>query len=184
MKLIVGLGNPGKKYETTRHNIGFIVVDELAKMLNINKYDEKFNGLFYKIKVKDEDVILLKPQTFMNLSGKSVLKVMDYFNIDISDILVICDDLDLEVGKIRLRAKGSSGGHNGLKSIEHLIGTNEFKRLKFGIGRDSRIPTEKYVVGNFRKEDLEIVKDKVEIAKDACYDFIFTDFISLMNKYN
>ncbi len=184
MKLIIGLGNPGKKYETTRHNIGFIVLDEVAKSLGVQRFDMKFKAMFQKVKYNAEDVILLKPQTFMNLSGESVIQVVEYFNIDICDILVIYDDLDLELGKLRLRQKGSSGGHNGIKSLENHLKTKEFKRLKFGIGRDQFIPTVKYVVSNFKKEEVDEVKTKVEVAKDICLEFISTDFISLMNKYN
>ena len=117
MKLIVGLGNPGRDYEKTRHNTGFMALDLIAKELNISVTSEKFKGLYGKGNVKGESVILLKPQTYMNLSGESVRAVMDFFKIDKKDLLVIYDDLDLPVGKIRLRAKGSAGGQNGVKNI-------------------------------------------------------------------
>lgn len=184
MKLIIGLGNPGKEYEKTRHNIGFIIVDEVAKHFGVTKYDSKFKGYYTKINVAGESVIILKPQTFMNLSGESVREVIDFFKIDIEDILVVYDDLDLELGRIRFRAKSSSGGHNGIKSIESHLGTNNFKRLKFGIDRDSKIPVVKYVLGKFKKEEVEIIAEQVEVAKNACIDFISTDFLLLASKYN
>ncbi len=184
MKLLVGLGNPGKKYEATRHNIGFIVIDEVAKYFNVDKYDEKFDGYYAKVKHRGEDVILLKPQTFMNLSGECVGKVVNYFKIAIEDILIIYDDLDLTPGKIRFKGKSSNGGHNGIKSIENHLKTSNFKRLKFGIGRDSNIPTVNYVVGKFTKTEIDIIKPQLEVAKNACVEFISEDFLNIMNKYN
>ncbi len=184
MKLIIGLGNPGKEYESTRHNIGFIVVDEVAKHFGITKYDSKFKGLYAKFNVNGESVIILKPQTFMNLSGESVREVVDFFKVDIADILVVYDDLDLELGKLRFKAKASSGGHNGIKSIEQHLKTSEFKRLKFGIGRDANIPVVKFVVGKFKREELDVVIPQVEVASKACIDFLKTDFLSLASKYN
>ncbi len=184
MKLIVGLGNPGREYEATRHNIGFVIVDEIAKHFGIAKYESKFRGYFIKFNYNGEDIILLKPQTFMNLSGESVREIIKFFKINIDNILVVYDDLDLEVGKIRFKAKSSNGGHNGIKSIEKCLGTSDFKRLKFGIGKDTNIPVIKYVVGKFSKDDLAIVIPQVSVAKDACIDFVFEDFIKLMSKYN
>ena len=138
MKLIVGLGNPGKEYENTRHNCGFMAIDYLAQDLGVTINQAKFKGLYAKIKVEGEDVILLKPQTYMNLSGESVSEVMKFFKIDKEDVLVIYDDLDLPVGKIRIRANGSAGGHNGIKSlIAHLNG-QDFKRIRIGI--DQSLP--------------------------------------------
>lgn len=184
MKLIVGLGNPGKEYEATRHNIGFIIIDEIAKQYGVGKYDSKFKGLYTKINIAGENVILLKPQTFMNLSGECVREVIDFYKIDIEDILVVYDDLDLDVGKIRFKAKSSSGGHNGIKSIQQHLNTENFKRLKFGISRDSNIPVVKYVVGKFRNEELEIIKPQISVARDACIDFVKLDFLTLSSKYN
>ena len=133
MKLIVGLGNPGKDYTNTRHNVGFNIIDKYLKKNNYKVDKEKFNGKFTKISINGEDTILLEPLTYMNLSGDSVRKVMDYFNIEVDDILIISDDLDLSIGNFKLRPSGSSGGHNGLKSIESSLGTNSYKRLKIGI---------------------------------------------------
>ena len=125
MKLIVGLGNPGKEYENTRHNIGFIFIDNYAKSKNIDINTEKFNGLYTKTTINNEQVILLKPLSYMNLSGEVVKKYVDYFKININDILVINDDLDMDLGRIRLRLSGSSGGHNGLKNIALNLNTDK-----------------------------------------------------------
>ena len=128
MKLIVGLGNPGKEYTNTRHNVGFNFIDYYLDYKNItDTWSKKFDGLYIQTNLNGEKVIFLKPQTFMNLSGNSVRKVIDYFNIEIDDILVISDDLDLSIGNFKLRPSGSSGGHNGLKSIESNIGTSNYR---------------------------------------------------------
>ena len=130
MKLIVGLGNPGKEYEKTRHNIGFMCVDNFV---DNSKWSEKFNGLITEISYNGEKIVFLKPTTYMNESGISVRKVMDYYNLESSDILIIHDDMDIDLGKYKLKQKGSSGGHNGLKNIEHQLGTINYKRIKIGI---------------------------------------------------
>jgi len=139
MKLIIGLGNPGKEYENTRHNTGFMVLDRLSEKLNIEMTQNKFKGLYGKSKYKGEDVILLKPQTYMNLSGESVRQVMDFFKINQEDILVIYDDLDMPVGKLRLRQSGSAGGHNGIKNIILHTGSQNFNRIRVGIDRSKYI---------------------------------------------
>ncbi len=133
MKLIVGLGNPGKEYENTRHNIGFIFIDYFAEKNKKTIDKEKFNGLYTQANINDEKVILLKPLSYMNLSGEVVRRFVDYFKIDINNILIISDDLDMNFGKLRLRPDGSSGGHNGLKNIALNLNTEKFKRLKVGI---------------------------------------------------
>ncbi len=185
MKLIVGLGNPGKEYAKTRHNIGFVIVDEIAKKLGVLSYQDKFQGLIAKTTYKGESVILLKPQTYMNLSGDSVRKVAEFYKLDIEDILIIFDDLDLPVAKLRLREKGSSGGHNGLKSIASNLKTNDYKRIKFGIDKDPVIPTKDYVLGKFKKDNLELISNQVLVARDAALEFISNDsFKDVMTKYN
>ena len=185
MKLIVGLGNPGKEYTNTRHNVGFNFIDYYLNYKNINdSWNKKFDGLYIQTVINGEKVIFLKPQTYMNLSGNSVRKVIDYFNIDIDNILVISDDLDLIIGNFKLRPSGSSGGHNGLKSIESSIGTNNYKRLKIGISNDKDIDTKDYVLGNISKEDKSILNN---LYKDLCLildDYFYINFSDLMNKYN
>lgn len=184
MRLIVGLGNPGKEYENTRHNIGFNVIDLYLKKNNLKLDKDKFNGKYTKTSINDEDVILLEPQTFMNLSGDSVRKVMDFYKINVDDILVIQDDLDMEVGKIKLKEKSSSGGHNGIKDIEQKLGTNNFKRLKVGISNDKNRDTKDYVLGKFSKEEKEILDKSYDICLNIIDDFFKMNFDLLMGKYN
>jgi PTH1 family peptidyl-tRNA hydrolase len=185
MKLIVGLGNPGKEYTNTRHNVGFNFLDYYLDSKNItDTWSKKFDGLYIQTSLNGEKVIFLKPQTFMNLSGNSVRKVMDYFNIEVDDLLVISDDLDLSIGNFKLRPSGTSGGHNGLKSIESSIGTNSYKRLKIGISNDKGIDTKDYVLGNLSKEDKDTLNN---LYKDLCGvvdDYFHIEFPELMNKYN
>lgn len=184
MKLIVGLGNPGRKYEKTRHNCGFMVVDELARQLNIPVDQNKFQGLYGKGKVGGEDVVLLKPQTYMNLSGDSMIHFMNYFKIPVEDIIVVYDDLDLPVGKIRLRTKGSPGGHNGIKSIVGHLKTQNFNRIRVGIDRDKFIPVVDYVLGKFTKEQEPPLQESIALASAALKLSIQEDFTKAMNQFN
>ena len=184
MKLIVGLGNPGKEYENTRHNIGFIFLDYFANKYNINIDKEKYNGLYAQTLINDSKVILLKPQSYMNLSGEVVKKFVDYFKINVEDILIINDDLDMTFGKIRLRPDGSSGGHNGLKNIALHLNTEQFKRLKIGISNDKTIDTKDYVLGKFSKDEKTIIDNMKENVSNILFDFINSDFDKLMCKYN
>lgn len=184
MKLIVGLGNPGKEYENTRHNLGFIFIDNFAQSLNAKIDKKKFNGLYCEVKINDEKVILLKPQTFMNLSGESVIQFVNYFKINIDDILIINDDLDLTFGKIRLRSDGSSGGHNGLKNIILHLNSDKFKRLKIGISNNKLIDTKDYVLGKFNHEEEDIIDNLKNIVNNLLTDFVTLDFEKLMCKYN
>ena len=184
MKLIVGLGNPGKEYENTRHNIGFIFLDYFANKNNIKIEKEKFNGLYAQTIINDEKVILLKPLSYMNLSGEVVKKYVDFFKIDLNDIIIINDDLDMVFGKIRLRPDGSSGGHNGLKNIALNLGTEKFKRIKYGISNDKSIDTKDYVLGKFSKDEMKIIEDSKDIISDILYDFLKMDYDKIMCKYN
>ena len=184
MKLIVGLGNPGKEYENTRHNIGFIFIDYFAEKNKATIDKEKFNGLYTQITINNEKVILLKPLSYMNLSGEVVRKFVDYFKIDINNILIISDDLDMNFGKLRLRPDGSSGGHNGLKNIALNLNTESFKRLKVGISNNKDIDTKDYVLGKFSKEEKETINNLKEQVSNILGDFITTDFDKLMCKYN
>ncbi len=184
MKLIVGLGNPGKKYDKTRHNCGFMVIDSLAEELNIPVNQVKFQGLYGKGRVGGEDVILLKPQTYMNLSGDSIIQFVNYFKIDIEDVVIVYDDLDLPVGKIRLRIKGSAGGHNGIKSIISHFKTQNFNRVRVGIDRDKFIPVVDYVLGKFTAEQLVMLKDGIDQATKAIETYIKDDFTKAMNQFN
>ncbi|KXG08264.1 aminoacyl-tRNA hydrolase [Anoxybacillus rupiensis] len=185
MKLLVGLGNPGREYEQTRHNVGFMVIDELAKRWNLSYNQTKFNGLFSSHMVGTEKVILCKPLTYMNLSGECVRPLMDYFKMDIDDLLVIYDDLDLPVGKIRLRVKGSAGGHNGIKSLIHHLGTDQFKRIRIGIGRPQNgQKVTDYVLGRFISEEQPDIQHAIMRAADACEKFMTEPFLQVMNEFN
>ena len=184
MKLIVGLGNPGKEYERTRHNAGFMVMEKIEKELNVSIDQKKFKALVCKTNVGGEQVLLMKPQTYMNLSGEAVQEAMKFFRIDIKDLIVIYDDMDLPVGKIRLREKGSAGGQNGMKNIIQHVHTQEFNRVRVGIGKDPKIPTVDYVLGKIRKEDLEAFDQALEVAKDAVIYAITHSFNETMNRYN
>ena len=184
MKLIVGLGNPGKEYNKTRHNVGFMCLDELASAFNVDFDSNKFQGLYTQFNYKNEKVILLKPQKYMNLSGEVIRDFVNYFKIDPSDILIICDDLDTEVGTYRLRYKGSSGGHNGLKDIEKNLSTLEYKRIKIGISNNKAIDTKDYVLGKFSKEELGKIEIIVKQIPKIIEDYFDLSFDNLMNKYN
>jgi len=184
MKLIVGLGNPGKEYENTRHNMGFMFIDAYANEKGVEINKKKFNGLYIDFINNGEKTILLKPQTYMNLSGESVRAFVDFFKIDIKDILIISDDLDMPIGKYKLRPTGSSGGHNGLKNIESHLNTQNYKRLKIGISHSKDIDTKDYVLGSISKENKEIINDLKKVVNNIIDDFYKLDFDKLMAKYN
>ncbi|ANB61870.1 aminoacyl-tRNA hydrolase [Anoxybacteroides amylolyticum] len=185
MKLFVGLGNPGKEYEETRHNVGFMVIDELARRWNVSYNQAKFHGIFGSHIICGEKVILCKPLTYMNLSGECVRPLIDYFKINIEDVVVIYDDLDLPVGKIRLRTKGSAGGHNGIKSLIYHLGTEQFKRIRVGIGRPQNgQKITDYVLGRFQAEEALEIKQAIHRAADACEKFVGASFVQVMNEFN
>lgn len=184
MKLIVGLGNPGKEYEKTRHNTGFLVIDEIASELGVSLTTKKFKACICKCNYKNESIILMKPSTYMNLSGEAVIEAVKFYRLDPSDIIVIYDDLDLPVGKIRLREKGSAGGQNGMKNIISHLHTQEFDRIRVGIGKDTHIPTVDYVLGKTKKEDLPAYENALKEAKDAVLYAIENDFSKAMCKFN
>ena len=184
MKLIVGLGNPGREYENTRHNIGFICVDNYANNNNLDSFKEKFNGAYTKFMHNGEQVILLKPLSYMNLSGTVVRKYVDYFKIQPSDILVIHDDLDMPTGKIKLKANSSSGGHNGIKNIIQELNTQNFNHLKIGISKDNRMDVKDYVLGKFTQEEKNLINDLVKTTDKIINDYLTMNFDKLMGKYN
>ena len=184
MKLIVGLGNYGKEYKNTRHNIGFMALDYYADKKGLTIDKKKFKGLYTETNINNEKVLLVKPQTYMNLSGECVRDFILYFHIDIKDILIIYDDMDLDTGVLRLREKGSAGGHNGMKNIIQNIKSSEFKRVRVGISKDSNRNTIDYVLGNFKGEEKQIIDEKMEIISCIIEDFVSYDFNKVMSKYN
>jgi len=182
MKLIVGLGNPGRKYKDTKHNIGFMCLDHFAKENSVKfKKENKFRGESLKI----DNLVLLKPHTFMNLSGESIRLVMDYYNIDVEDVLIIYDDLSLPLGKLRLREKGSPGGHNGVKSIISHLGTSEFQRVRIGIDSNPLIDARDYVLGKFSKTEFNALEQALNKTLEIIDAFQSNkDFTLIMNEYN
>ena len=184
MKLIVGLGNPGKEYENTRHNMGFMSIDKFALNHNVKIDKSKFGGLYTDLTIKGEKVILLKPQEYINLSGEVIKKYVDFYKIDVSDILIISDDLDQDIGSLKLKYKGSSGGHNGLKNIEAHLHTNKYKRIKIGISNDKSVNTKDYVLGKISKENKKVLDEVTDKVVDILNDYFTLSFDNLMNKYN
>ena len=184
MKLIVGLGNPGKKYENTRHNIGFMILDNYVANKNLGIFKSRDNGLFLKTKIRGQDIIFLKPQSYMNLSGEVVRKYVDFYKINTDDILIISDDLDLTLGNFKLKSTGSSGGHNGLKNIEQHLSTRDYKRFKIGISNNEDIDTRDYVLGKLSNSENSKL-DEIKIKSIAILDdYLDLEFSKLMNKYN
>lgn len=184
MKIIVGLGNPGRSYAKTRHNMGFLCIDRICDILGVELKQKKFKGLYEIVVVNDVKVLLIKPQTYMNLSGEAITYLMGYYSCSIEDLLVIYDDLDLPCGKIRLREKGNDGGHNGLKSINSLLKSKNYKRIRIGINKDPNIEVVDYVLGKPSKDDLQLIKGAIDNAALAALAFVSEDFPLVMNKYN
>lgn len=185
MKLVVGLGNVGDKYCFTRHNAGFMVVDKWAIMNDVNfKEEKKLKCFVGKFKNGFEDIMLIKPTTFMNLSGEAVIAVMNYYKIDIEDIIIVYDDLSLELGKIRFRPSGSDGGHNGIKSVIKHLGTSNFARLKVGIGPQPPVPAESFVLQNFYKDQLETLKPVLKTSIDGILYYFDNGMQMTQNRFN
>lgn len=187
MKMIVGLGNPGSKYKDTKHNIGFIALDEFAVQHNMVFNKTKFEALYAEAFIGSEKVLLVKPQTFMNDSGRAVRPLMDYFNVALKDLIVVYDDLDLPVGKLRLRQKGSAGGHNGIKSIIQHIATADFNRIRIGIDRPmGRQTVVQHVLSSFPKKQHEelliAIKDSVAALDYWIEGHSFSDVMNQFNK--
>lgn len=188
MKLIAGLGNVGDKYLFTRHNIGFMALDFFRELNDIGenfKFENKFNGHILKTNILGESIILVKPDTFMNLSGECIRKVFDFYKLDVKDILVVYDDISLNLGTLRFRSSGSDGGHNGIKNIIKMLGTNKFDRLKLGIG--PQLPNQKsesFVLANFSSEQLDVVNKVCKIANEAILYYIKNNINDAQNKFN
>lgn len=185
MKLIVGLGNPGKEYEKTRHNVGFNVIDLITNKYNVSFcINKKFNSLECILNISGEKIILIKPLTFMNLSGDAVIKYVNYYNIDIDDILIIHDDLDMKLGKIRIVYDSSSGGHNGIKSIINVLNSQKFTRLKIGIAHNRNVDTKDYVLGYFSGDDFKILNNIYDKVSNIVEDFVNNDILTLKRIYS
>lgn len=185
MYIIVGLGNPGREYENTRHNAGFIAIDKLANKYNIEITKEKHKALIGTGIIEGEKVVLVKPQTFMNLSGEAAYEVMNFYKEELKNFIVIFDDIDLPVGSIRIKERGSAGTHNGVKSIVHELGTQEFKRVKVGIGKpNGKMDLVSYVLGKFSKEEFNEIEKSTDKAVNAVEIIIKDGIAKAMNDYN
>lgn len=184
MKLIVGLGNPDKKYAKTRHNVGYMIVDGLAEQEKTKfYYEQKFLGLVADYNINGNKAILLKPVTYMNLSGRSVIKVINYFKIPIEDVLIIYDDADVNLGSIKLRLTGGSGGHKGMEDIINNLHTKDIKRLRVGIGKDENMID--FVLSKFSKAERKIIEPVFDTSKEVISEFVKgIDFHLLMNEFN
>ena len=186
MKCIVGLGNIGKRFESTRHNIGFEVIDYMLAQHNFTLDKQKFKGAYTIERIGQEKVMFIEPLTMMNLSGEAVAPLMDYYKIEVEDLIVLYDDLDLPQGEIRLRQKGSAGGHNGMKSIIQMLGTDQFKRIRIGVDRPSNgMAIVDYVLQKFSKTERVIMDKVIDHSARAVEAFIEKSrFDNVMNEYN
>ena len=185
MYLIVGLGNPEEQYSNTRHNMGFNTINKLAKQYNIEINKSKFKSLYGNGIIEKEKVILLKPQTYMNLSGTAIKEVMDFYKINKEELIIIYDDIDIEPGIIKIRKKGGPGTHNGMKSVVNEIKTQDFTRVRVGIGMPSnKSDLINYVIGKISKDDIEKLEDGTTKAKDALIEIIKNGVDTAMNKFN
>ena len=185
MYIIAGLGNPGKQYENTRHNAGFMALDALADQLGVSLSEKKHKALCGKGMIGGEKALFMKPQTFMNLSGESIRAAADFYKVEPEHIMVIYDDISLEPGQLRIRKKGSAGGHNGIKSIISCLGTQEFPRIKVGVGaKPDRMDLADYVLGHFSQIEGRIMEDAAKEAGQAAQAIILDGIEAAMNRYN
>lgn len=186
MYLVAGLGNPGNQYEMTRHNIGFHTIDYIADELGVKVKKLKYKALYGECEINGEKVLLVKPQTFMNLSGDSIIEFVNFFKIPIEKVIVISDDISLDTGRIRIRAKGSAGGHNGLKSIIYQLKSDAFPRVKIGVGSPSNANYElaDYVLGRFSKDEIPVLEEAIIKTDKAVKEIIVRGVQSAMNRYN
>lgn len=184
MYVIVGLGNPGKRYDKTRHNVGFDVIDILGKTHGIKINKIKYKAIVGEGIIGDEKVLLVKPQTFMNLSGESVFRICEYHKLPMDRLIVIYDDVDTELGKIRVRKKGSAGTHNGMRNIIYMLGKDEFPRVRIGIGKPERIPLSDYVLQKFNAEESIYINDSIKKSSEAVEWIIKEGTDRAMNLFN
>lgn len=183
MKVVVGLGNPGPKYKDTRHNVGFLVVEEVARRYTVLKEESRFDAIIGQIQIGREKVFLVKPLTYMNLSGNAVRKLVSYYKVEQKDIIVIYDDMDLPVGQVRIRAQGGTGGHRGMTSLVERLGTRDFARIRIGIGRPPDEAVD-WVLGRFAGEEKVLIDQAVAKAADAVECWLTEGIDKTMNEYN
>jgi PTH1 family peptidyl-tRNA hydrolase len=183
MKLLVGLGNPGNKYARTRHNVGFEVIDYLAEGPNAGSFQLRFGSLLAEIVEGALKLLLVKPQCFMNLSGRPVREIVDFFQLPLEEVLVVCDDINLPLGKLRMRARGTHGGHNGLRDIQQHLGTTEYSRLRIGVGSPEEDAID-HVLGAFRPSEKPVIKDAIALAAEVAMHWAANGVQASMNRYN
>jgi PTH1 family peptidyl-tRNA hydrolase len=184
MKIIVGLGNPGRQYERTRHNVGFAVVDALADSPRGGPFQERFHAEVAEFTENADKVLLVKPLTFMNLSGRCVRAVADFYKVAWEDVLVVCDDFNLPLGKLRLRTRGTHGGHNGLRDIQEHLGTTVYPRLRIGVGVPGEGEAVDHVLGKFRPSERDVIEGAIERAAQAAATWLHHGIHAAMNQYN
>jgi len=184
MKIVVGLGNPGRKYDGTRHNVGFDVIDRLASAPGASSFSSRFQAQIAEVREDDEKVLLVKPETFMNLSGLAVRQLVDFYQVPTADLLVVCDDVNLPLGKLRFRARGTHGGHNGLRDIQNHLGATEYARLRIGVDAPGQGDMVDHVLGKFRPTERAAIDDGVALAVQATSVWIRKGIQACMNQYN
>ena len=184
MKVVVGLGNPGRRYAGTRHNVGYAVVDLLAQSPHASRLPSRFQAQVAELREDPQRILLVKPETFMNLSGRCVREVLDFYQVPLTDLLVVCDDINLPLGKLRFRSHGSHGGHNGLRDIQQHLGTNEYSRLRIGVGSPGDSDVVDHVLGRFGPTEQAVMGDSVRIAAQAVMVWVERGTEACMNQYN
>lgn len=184
MFVIVGLGNPGKKYEMTRHNVGFIVIDRLAERFNIKVNKIKYKAVIGEGTIGGEKVVLVKPQTYMNLSGETVMSICNYYQLPMENLIVIYDDVDTDFAKLRIRKKGSAGTHNGMRNIIYLLEKDDFPRVRIGIGRSNQLDLKDYVLQRFSKDEMIEMNETLDKAAQSVVQIIESGVEIAMNRFN
>jgi PTH1 family peptidyl-tRNA hydrolase len=184
LKVVVGLGNPGSRYQGTRHNVGFAVMDLLAESSGVGRPENRFQAEVAAWRFDDHQVLLVKPETFMNLSGRSVRQLLDFYQVPAEELLVVCDDINLPLGKLRVRARGTSGGHNGLRDIQNHLGTTAYARLRIGVGAPAENEAVEHVLGRFRPSERPVIEDACRLAAQAVETWVRKGIEACMNQYN
>lgn len=184
MRVVVGLGNPGKQYHGTRHNVGFAVLDGLAQSPNAGRFQSRFSAQVAELVEGGEKVLLVKPETFMNLSGRCVREVVEFYKVELSDLFVVCDDVNLPLGKLRVRSKGTHGGHNGLRDIQNHLGTTEYSRLRIGVGAAGEGELVDHVLGRFRPSEKPLIEDALILSIQAVAVWVQQGIDVCMNRFN
>jgi PTH1 family peptidyl-tRNA hydrolase len=184
MKIVVGLGNPGRKYQGTRHNVGYAVVDTLAASSHCGRFQDRFQAQAAECAENSHRILLVKPETFMNLSGRCVREIVDFYQVPLQELLVVCDDFNLPLGKVRVRARGTHGGHNGLRDIQNHLGTMEYSRLRIGVEAPGDKEAIEHVLGRFRPAERPVIEEAVAHAAQAVGIWVHQGIDACMNQYN